>query len=155
MLIYFSKAGDNMLHIIIVVLLKLITFGIYYYDYSKTKKLLKLDRTISRQLSLLQKIEVYFFNFYVIAQIFIPFCIIKNSYSTLIHLIGLILTYIHLNRWVFVSKKSIICRDEMFRIKNVYKIKYEKHTLSFKAGSRQYKILFPLVKKEYLEKTIL
>ena len=50
-----------MFHIIIIVLLKIITFGIYFFDYSKTKKLLKQDRTIKRVLSLPQKLEVYLF----------------------------------------------------------------------------------------------
>lgn len=144
-----------MVHIMIVGLLKVITLGVYYYDFSKTKKLLKQDRTIKRHLSLLQKCEVYFFNAYVLIQMLFPFVIVNEMYSTLTHFIGLILTYIHLNRWVFVSKKSIICRDEFIRTKIVHKVKYQKHTLSFKVGGRQYRIFFPLVTKEHLEKTIL
>lgn len=144
-----------MFHIIIIVLLKITTFGIYYYDYSKTKKLLKQDRTIKRVLSLPQKLEVYLFNIYVVLQFLLPFSIINNTISTLIHFAGLLFTYWHLNRWVFVSKKSIICRDQLIRNKLVQKAKYEKHRLTFKVGSHQYKILFPLVTKEHLEKTIL
>lgn len=144
-----------MFHIIILVLLKIITFGIYFFDYSKTKKLLKQDRTIKRVLSLPQKLEVYLFNIYVVLQFLIPLSVVNESISTLIHVAGLILTYWHLNRWVFVSKKSVICRDEFIRVKNIQKASYEKHRLTFKVGSRQYKILFPLVTKEHLEKTII
>ncbi len=144
-----------MFHIIILILLKVITFGIYFYDYSKTKKLLKQDRTIKRMLSIPQRIEVYFFNIYVVLQFFFPLSIKTESISTLIHLVGLILTYWHLNRWIFISKRSLICRDELFRVKNIQKASFEKHRLIFKVGSREYRILFPLVTKEHLEKTIL
>lgn len=144
-----------MFHIIVVVLLKFATFGVYFYDFSTTKKLLKQDRTIKRVLTPLQRFEVIFFNIYALIQILLPFTIVTETISTLIHLVGFILTYLHINRWVFVSKKSIICRDELFRVKNIYKIKYEHHRLSFKVGSRNYKILFPLVSKKHLEETIL
>ncbi len=150
------KTLKNVLLISLILILKVATFGIYFYDFTKTRKLLQLDRSIKRQLSFLQRIEVYFFNLYIFAQFLIPFSVNQSKgLSLLIHFIGFVLTYLHINRWVFVSKKSIICRDEMYRVKTTYKINYEKNTLSFRSGSKNIKIRFPLVTKEHLERTIL
>lgn len=156
MLKYFLKEGVGMFFIVIIVILKLMIFGMYYYDFSRTKKLLKQDRTIKRVLSFMQKVEVYGMNVVAVAQILIPLEILgSHLYSILAHVIVLILVYFHLNRWVFVSKKSIICRAELYRMKNVQKAKYEHHRLTFKVGSRQFKILYPLVTVEHLDKTII
>ena len=155
MLKYFLKVGESMFHKIALILLKICTVGVYFYDYSKTRKLLQQDRTIKRELYWYQRLEVYFFNILVIASIFIPFKVVSESLAPLLQLVCLILVYLHLNRWVFVSKKTIIFRDELIRVNRLRHVKYEKHTLSFMANQKNYKIRFPLVTKERLEKTII
>lgn len=144
-----------MFHIIFLILLKVCTFAIYYYDFSKTRSLLKQDRTIKRELYWYQKLEVYFFNALVIVSLFIPTEVKTETIATLLQLISLVLVYLHLNRWFFVSKKSVILRDEIIRTSQIRNVKYEKHTLSFRANSKNYKVRFPLVTRELLEKTIL
>lgn len=138
----------KILGIIVIVLLKLCTVGTYGFDYIQTKKLIDKDHTIVRELTALQKVEVFLINALVIACIFFPITRIKMSYSIILHLVTFIIEYNHINRWIFVGKKYVIYRTKAIQTNRLIRPELKGHTLYIDHT----KIRFPLCKKERLQK---
>ena len=137
---------------VLSVLLKVCIFGVYTFDYVNTSKLIK-KLPVSRDMYWYQKAECFIMFIVAYLQIVIPLNIAHKPYlTTLIEFVLLIVVYTHLNRWLWMGKRILICRTEQFNPKRLNNVSYEKRILKFTSGSRQFTLHHPLLTDECIKK---